>query len=189
MSETSDRILDAAWALMHQGGVAAVTLADIAAEAGVSRQAVYLHFENRAGLLVAMARRRDVSSGLMDRLQSLRSKQPEDALQGLLEAWFDYVPDILPIARALEAASITGAEGAEAWRDRMDALRATIGEAVLALEAAGKLSREWDASRAADWVYTRASIGTWDALKGLGWTPEEIKARAVASIMAEVRRS
>jgi AcrR family transcriptional regulator len=34
-----------------------VTLAEIARATGVSRQLVYVYFHNRAGLLVAMARR------------------------------------------------------------------------------------------------------------------------------------
>ena len=36
---------------------------DIAAAAGVSRQLVYFHYGNRAGLLTAMARHRDEASG------------------------------------------------------------------------------------------------------------------------------
>ena len=40
-----------------------VTVAEIAAATGVSRQLVYLHFYNRAGLLVAMARHHDGPSG------------------------------------------------------------------------------------------------------------------------------
>ena len=56
-------ILETAWALVGEHGVQAVTVADIAAASGVSRQLVYHHFESRAGLLVAMTRHHDAASG------------------------------------------------------------------------------------------------------------------------------
>ena len=54
---TPARILDAALALLREGGP--VRMSDIAKAAGVSRQAVYLHFPTRAQLLIAAARRLD----------------------------------------------------------------------------------------------------------------------------------
>jgi AcrR family transcriptional regulator len=171
---------------MRQEGVTDATLADVAAEAGVSRQAVYLHFQNRAGLLTAMARRHDVSSGLIARLDALSALEPVAALKGTLEAWFDYVPQILPIARALEAASITGEEGGEAWHDRMRALHSTLGTCIQRVAKAGKLSPRWRPKEAADWVFSRVSISAWDSLRDLGWSTTKIKNRAVASILAEI---
>jgi AcrR family transcriptional regulator len=65
--DTRARILDTAWGLVRERGIDAVTVADIAAATGVSRQLLYVHFENRAGLLKAMARRHDVRSGFAGR--------------------------------------------------------------------------------------------------------------------------
>ena len=48
-------------------GFAWETPQDVARAAGVSRQAVYLHFGSRAGLLVAMARHHDRTSGFAER--------------------------------------------------------------------------------------------------------------------------
>jgi predicted DNA-binding protein (UPF0278 family) len=45
-----------------------------------------------------------------------------EGLEVLLREWCDYIPEILPVARALEAAVITGDEGGRAWQDRMDDL-------------------------------------------------------------------
>ncbi len=53
-----DRLLDAAEQCLARWGPAKTTLADIAAEAGVSRTTVYRHLGSRTDLLVAMTLRR-----------------------------------------------------------------------------------------------------------------------------------
>ena len=53
--DTRTRALKAAWKLLEEGG-SSVRMADIAKAAGISRQAVYLHFPTRAELLVAVTR-------------------------------------------------------------------------------------------------------------------------------------
>ena len=73
---------------------------------------VYVHFRSRAGLLIAMARDRDRRSGFAARVAAARELPPAEALERLLREWLAYVPEILPVARALEAAAITGEAGA-----------------------------------------------------------------------------
>jgi AcrR family transcriptional regulator len=185
--DTRARILDTAWALVRERGIDAVTVADIAAATGVSRQLVYVHFENRAGLLVAMARRQDVRSGFAARVTEARSLPPVAALEQLLRSWFAYLPEILPVARALEAAAINGAEGGVAWRDRMGDLRDQVAAAVERVRDDGRLAEGWTAVAATDWVWARAQPATWDHLVGdRGWAPEAYADRAVGSILAEV---
>ncbi len=55
--ETRERILDAAEAVFHRDGVSQTTLADVAAEAGVTRGAIYHHFTDKAELFDAMMQR------------------------------------------------------------------------------------------------------------------------------------
>src|SRR5688500_1518394 len=54
-ASTRDQLLETAWRLFRSDPAAA-SMGRIAAEAGVSRQAVYLHFQSRAGLLLALVR-------------------------------------------------------------------------------------------------------------------------------------
>ena len=61
-----------------------MTVADIAAASGVSRQLVYHHFESRAGLLVAMARHHDAASGFRERLVATRELAPVEGLEAVL---------------------------------------------------------------------------------------------------------
>jgi len=55
--ETRHRILDAAEAVFHRQGVSRTSLAHVAAEAGVTRGAIYWHFKDKADLFDAMMQR------------------------------------------------------------------------------------------------------------------------------------
>ena len=55
-----------------------------------------------------MARRHDVRSGFAGRAAEAGSLPPVAALERLLRLWFAYIPEILPVARALEAAAVNG---------------------------------------------------------------------------------
>jgi AcrR family transcriptional regulator len=185
--ETRARILDTAWKLVRDRGTEAVTVADVAAAAGVSRQLVYVHFENRAGLLVAMARRHDVRSGFAGRAAETAALAPVAALERLLREWFAYLPEILPVARALEAAAINGDDGGAAWRDRTDGLREVLAAAVDRVQAAGCLAAGWTPAAATDWVWARAQPATFAHLVAdRGWPAADYTDRVVPSILAEV---
>lgn len=68
--ETRNRILDAAEAVFQNKGVSHASLADIAAEAGVTRGAIYWHFQDKAALFDAMIQR--VVAPLEEQLQEER---------------------------------------------------------------------------------------------------------------------
>ena len=185
--DTRARILDTAWELVRERGVEAVTVADVAAGAGVSRQLVYVHFENRAGLLVAMARRHDVRSGFAGRAAGTAALAPVAALERLLREWFAYLPEILPVARALEAAAINGDDGGVAWRDRTGGLREVLAAAVDRVASDGRLAQGWTPAAATDWVWARAQPSGFAYLvDDRGWPAGDYVDRAVPSILAEV---
>ena len=70
---TRSRILDCTWRLLETDPARAVRMADIAEAAGVSRQAVYLHFPNRADLLIATTRHIDAMNDVDARLAASRA--------------------------------------------------------------------------------------------------------------------
>jgi AcrR family transcriptional regulator len=181
--ETRTRILETAWRLARERGLGAVTVAEIAAAAGVSRQLVYVHFSNRAGLLVAMTRHQDARSGFRDRAWATRDLEPAAALEALIRAWHDYLPEIVPVAAELEAAVITGEDGAEAWNDRMGELREAFRVAVERLE----LAPGWTVDTAADWAWARCQPSSWRHLvQERGWDPGEYARRTTASVLREI---
>jgi AcrR family transcriptional regulator len=192
MSDTPTRILEAAWALVIERGSVDVTVAEIAAAAGVSRQLVYFHFDNRAGLLTAMARHRDETSGFVEAAAASRAMPPVDGLEHLLRSWCAYLPEIVPVARALEAALAGGDDGGSAWRERMGELREALLIAFDRVARQGALAPGWAVGQAADWTWSRIQPTTWQHLVAeRGWAPGEYAERTVGSLLAEllVRRS
>jgi AcrR family transcriptional regulator len=188
--ETRERLLDAAWELVDGEGAVTLALGDVARRAGVSRQAVYLHFPNRATLLAEMARRYDHSSGFRRRLLATRRLPPREAFRAMLTEWFGYVPQILRTARALEAATVTGSDGAEAYTDRMSEWRSAIRLAVVRLADAGQLSPEWDVDAAADWAWAQVHPSVYQHLvHERGWSADAATGRIVASLEQELLRS
>jgi AcrR family transcriptional regulator len=185
--DTRRRILAAAWELVLANGATAVRMRDVAATAGVSRQLVYIHFGDRAGLLVAMARNHDEQSGFLERVAATRTLPPAEGLEALLRTWFEYLPEILPVAAGLQAAAAAGDEAAAAWRDRMADLREAFRVAVARLRRDGRLTRGWTVDAAADWVWMRSHLSSWQQLVGeRGWTPKRYIDRTVRSILAEL---
>ena len=186
-ADTRQRILDAAWRQVREGGPRAVSVKQIAAVAGVSRQLVYFHFQSRAGLLLAMARNQDRRSGFTRRVAKTRELEPVEGFEALVRAWCDYLPELLPVARALEAALVTGDEGGDTWRDRMTDLREAFRLAIARIAQANRLAREWSVEAAADWAWARVQPSTYAHLVGeRGWSPSEYAERTIESLLAEL---
>jgi AcrR family transcriptional regulator len=186
-TDTRSRILEAAWGLVRARGPNRVTIAEIATAAGVSRQLVYFHFQNRAGLLVAMARHHDVRSGFVERVDASRTLPPVEGLEELLREWYEYIPEILPVARALEAALTTGDEGGSAWRDRMEDLWEAFRIAVERVDREDRLAEGWTVATAADWIWARSHLTTWQHLVAeRGWALDDYRERSIRSILAEI---
>jgi AcrR family transcriptional regulator len=186
-AETRDRILTTAWRLATERGPSAVSVKDVAAAAGVSRQLVYFHYQNRAGLLQAMARHQDQASGFRRRVAATRELPPAEGLAAFLREWCGYLAGLLPVARALEAAYITGDEGGEAWLDRMGELREACRLAVERVERAGRLGAGWTTESAADWAWARIQPSAWAHLVEIrGWDPAVFTERTVGSLLTEL---
>lgn len=181
MTDTPTRILETAWELVTERGTVDVTVGDIAAAAGVSRQLVYFHFGDRAGLLTAMARHRDEASGFVDEVAVSRTMPPAEGLEHLLRAWCDYLPTIASVARALEVSD----DGGSAWRQRMGELRDAVRMTLRRVD----LATGWTVDEAADWAWSRIQPTTWQHLVGeRGWTAEQYTERTVRSLLAELVR-
>ena len=186
-AETRSRLLAAAWRLATERGPSAVSVTEVAAAAGVSRQLVYFHYGNRAGLLQAMARHQDQTSGFRRRVAATRELPPDQGLEAFLREWCGYLADLLPVARALEAAYVTGDDGGEAWLDRMSELREACWLAVERVERAGRLAPGWTTEQAADWAWARIQPSAWAHLVGVrGWDPALFTERTVTTLLAEL---
>ena len=190
-TDTRSRVLEAAWTLTVEHGVSNVTLAEIARKAGVSRQSVYLFFGSRAGLLTEMTRHKDRTSGISRKfVLALRDGSGAGALKRTIQIWFDYIPEIYPVARALSGAAVADDEAEAAWNDRMDLIHDLFLRIARRLEDEGALAAGWNAGQAADFIHAQAHFSTWHHLvKERGWTPEEAAARVVSALSATLLRN
>ncbi len=170
--DTRTRILRSAWKLLEGAGGQGVRMADIAKDAGISRQAVYLHFPKRSELLIATTRYIDEVLDVDARLAASRGAATGAArLDAFIEAWGNYIPEIHGIAKALLAMKDTDAAAAAAWSDRMQAVRQGCEAAVRALKADGALASEYAPKQATDILWTMLSVRNWEQLtQECGWS-------------------
>ena len=183
--DTRERILQLAWDRIAALGDTAISLVDLAREANVSRQTLYLLFGSRAGLLLAMVEYRDAQAAVVQQLARAReSMAVPDAFEPYLRAWFEYLPQVFPVARALAAAANAGDGDAQAaWQSRMKLLRGGFLQMTRALHAAGALRSGWTPAAAADWMFSMTHVDTWQHLVvEARWKPKEAVDRIVATL-------
>jgi len=168
---TRAEILDAAWALIAERG-ASVSLGEVAAAAGITRQSVYVHFGSRGGLLLALVRRADERAGIMEKFDAAFSNpEPRERFRACLAAWFDFVPYIYPVASDLIRLRATDEEAAAAWDDRMNDLRQAFRQLIRGLDKAGELAGQWSVTKAADFLWAGTSVESWGLLtRDCGWS-------------------
>ena len=186
---TKSRILDVTWNLLENGDKT-VRMSDIAKAAGISRQALYLHFPNRAELLVATTRHIDVVKNVDARLERSRSAPSGvERLHAFIEGWGGYIPQIHGMSVALRAMRSTDKEAAAAWNDRMKAVKHGCEAAVQAISQDGSLTRDLTEDAATDLLWTLLSVENWERLvKDCGWTQsayeKTIKQTAEAALLS-----
>ncbi|NNF78108.1 MAG: TetR/AcrR family transcriptional regulator [Rhizobiales bacterium] len=183
--DTRTRILQTTLNLLENGQGEKVRMADIARQAGISRQALYLHFATRAELLIATTFYLDELKGSEARLAASRSATNGlDRLDAYIEAWGSYIPEIYGMAKAILAMSDTDEAAAEAWAQRMQDMREGCEAAIAALQADGDLSPRYTPKQATDLLWTLLSVRNWEQLtQECGWSQEEY----VASLKATAR--
>lgn len=171
--ETRTRVLDAAWALLEERGTG-IRIADIAAKAGVSRQAVYLHFGDRTSLFVALGDHIDISFG-RDRLRADVFGAPTgvESLRRWVQTMSWYTAKIDSVSRIIELAAESDEALAAVWKDRMTGRRGHVRRIADRIAAEGQLADGWTAEAAADLIFTVTLPGPWRVLTSVaGWSKE-----------------
>lgn len=188
-SDTRARILDCTWNLLESGDKK-VRMSDIAKAAGISRQALYLHFPTRAELLVAATRHIDSVKNVDERLAASRAATSgRERLLAFIDAWGGYIPEIHGMSVALRALRASDAEAAAAWDNRMQAVRHGCAAAVRALAADKMLRPDLNEKAATDLLWTLLSVENWEHLvRDCGWSQSDyeslIKRLAGAALLA-----
>ncbi|MCU4653962.1 TetR/AcrR family transcriptional regulator [Roseibacterium sp. SDUM158016] len=173
--DTRARILDVTLNLLESGAPERTRMSDIAKAAGLSRQAVYLHFPNRADLLIAATKRLDEKVDIDATLAESRAATTgAERLPAFIAAWGGHIPVIYPVGRALMAMMATDAEARAAWENRMAAVRHGCAAAVAALARDGDLRPGLTEERATDLLAGLLSVSLWEHLtQACGWSQED----------------
>jgi AcrR family transcriptional regulator len=189
--ETRTRILEAALDLIVQRGGADVTMAEIAGAARVSRQAVYLHFADRADLFIALARFADEKRNLKAEIQRLKNApNGVAALHELAALQARMNPRIWAIARAFDAVRRVDEAAERSWQDRLNFRWEGCRQVVSRLEAEGALRPGLDPRTATDLLWTLTSLRTWEDLAlQKGWTARRYEQRMTEILLAGLTNS
>lgn len=173
--ETRQRILETTMQLMEENNGMDVRMSDIAKKAGVSRQAVYLHFKSRTDLMVATVQYVDELRNVVERLQKWEVAPDGVAkLDALIDSWGNYIPEIFGIAKALLMMRETDEAADAAWNDRMNGLKSRCRITMEVLQSENKLSAEWTVEEAAELFWMLISVRNWEVLRiELGWSNDK----------------
>jgi AcrR family transcriptional regulator len=164
-SATRRRILKAAAKLIvtHEGRN--ISLATVARAAGVSRQALYLHFADRTSLFLALADHVDEERGLPQAIQRVREAgSAVESLRALVAMQAELNPALWPIARVVDGMRRSDAAAEQVWQDRLARRLEGCRKLVEMLAAEGRLRSDLDRDTAADLLWTLTSLRAWEDL-------------------------
>ena len=177
--QTRTHILDSALTLITTRGGADVTMAEIATEANLSRQAVYLHFADRADLFVALARRADEKRNLGSEVQRITDAPTGvAALHEMAALQARMNPQIWAIARAFDAVRRVDEAAERSWQDRLQHRLSGCRAIIARLKREGTLREGLEPAAAADLLWTITSLRTWeDLVLQRGWSAAKYEER------------
>jgi AcrR family transcriptional regulator len=169
---THEALLAAGRSLMARHGYAAVTLAQVAKAAGVSRQAVYLHFGSRANFLTEIADYIWRQAELPDPHELVRSAaSAHEALHRLIELRARSSELLGPYHHIPTAADSSDAEVAEAYTRRQRARLAVFVAVAKRMKSEGVLRGGVSVNAAAELMWSVLSVPVWRYLADMqGWS-------------------
>lgn len=162
--QTKTRILETTWKVLETR-IDKNRMSDIATAVGISRQALYLHYPTRAELLIATTKHIDKVKKVNQRLELSRAAGSGiERLHFFIKAWGGYIPEIHGISVALRNMRENDKAAAEAWDERMQAVRHGCQAAVRAIEKDGKLKSDLSEQVATDILWTLLTVENWERL-------------------------
>ena len=176
---TRQKILDSALRLLVERGYHEVGMAEVARDAGISRQALYLHFKSKAELLVAMAQYNDEKINVPELVQLAReAKTALEALDSGVQAYGLIEPQIYEVASVVYSARRSDEAAEAAWQDRMAFRWGNTRWLMERLQDEGLLAEGWTVDEATDFAWALLSMHTYEHLVvERGWSIEQVVSR------------
>lgn len=169
---TRTAILDAARKLLESDGYHAVGLEAVARAAGVSRQAIYLHFGSKTNVLQALLD--DLNERYVfpafERSAIWESASGVDALDAWVEVVAATTPPLLAVANAVDVARRSDPEAEAIWRVPTRGRYTDCLRIVRWLAQDGTLAADWEPPDAARFLWAATSIRVFEELTAHGWS-------------------
>lgn len=187
---TRQDILEAALALLEANAGGNISMADVAERAGVSRQALYLHFADRTSLLLEVSRLADSRLRTPARQRRIdEAPTARDAFREAvaLQAWLK--PRLKGVATALDVLRRSDTAADAAWKEREHARLERCERLIRRLREEGELAPRWDVATAARCFWSVTSQRVWDDLvMDQGWSTSRYRAHITALLEAALLR-
>jgi AcrR family transcriptional regulator len=188
---TRQRILEATATLLASQPGRVPAMADVAAAAGVTRQLLYVHFDNRTSLLVELSRLIDARART-PQLQATIDTAPDavEALRAAVRVQAAIKPILHGVAASLELLRTVDDGAATACQEREDARLARCRAVVDRLAHEGRLDDEWTPKAAAELLWSMTSLRSWeDLVHRAGWTSTDWTRHTIATLEAALLKS
>ena len=185
--ETSHQeIVETAWKLARRDGYAALTMLNVAREAGLTRQAIYWHFETRTQLLLEVADYNDrqmPDASVM--YEGLAQMPATESLVAMMRAWLVSLPGEAPLLLELTSESLHDDHAREAMQTRMQGFARLMENVFIRrLLAEGNLRPDLDPALAADYILSLGTPPVWRNLTGfLGWSHDRFCSYTIDRIL------
>lgn len=149
----------------------------IAKAAGVSRQALYLHFGDRATLIVEISRLLDGSERTAAKQRAIDdAPTAREALREAVALQAYLKPRLAALARAMDVLSETDEGAAAALDEREQARRERCKQVIRRLHAEGDLRAEHSITTATDLMWMATSQRSWrDLVTYAGWSTQRYR--------------
>jgi AcrR family transcriptional regulator len=181
-AEAGRRVLDAARRLFLSSGYAGTTMAEVAAEAGVSVESVYKIHGGKARLVLAVFH--DAIAGRDDEPAELRADRissgepdPRRRLRAFGNFVAEVTPRVVPVMLLVRAAAAGDPETADVWRQMLDERLARMAGHAQRLADEGHLRPDVTVEEARDvlWLYSAPEVYELLVVQR-GWSPDRLGA-------------
>jgi AcrR family transcriptional regulator len=162
---TRQRILEAARALLESRPGATIAMGEVAEQAGVSRQALYLHFADRTSLFLEVSRLADSTARTPARQRKIDdAPTARDAFREAIALQAFLKPRLKGVATALDVLRRSDPAADAAWKEREHARLHRCAQVIQRLDDEGELAPGWDVATAARCFWAVTSQRVWDDL-------------------------